>query len=176
MTSPGRYRCSEQPATPRQSHLRQPCQLGERREPSRTIPGASSSVEVTGFEPATFRPPSRADSGVYVSRSVRPFLCVQGRGRSGQIGRCIGYQSGTTAQAHNRHRYQRCERTAPPEARRCFRGIDANLARSKGAVNHPARYLALARAGQWDSESSASPNELLLSSKQRSKPSGRQHA
>jgi hypothetical protein len=40
--------------------------------------------------------PSRAGSGVYVSRSVRRFLCVQGRGRSGQIGRCIRYHSGTT--------------------------------------------------------------------------------
>jgi hypothetical protein len=49
--------------------------------------------------------PSRANSGVYVSRSVRRFLCVQGRGRSGQIGRCIGYQSGTTARGHNRARF-----------------------------------------------------------------------
>ena len=48
--------------------------------------------------------PQPTDSGVYVSRSVRRFLCVQGRGRSGQIGRCIGYQSGTTARAHNRAR------------------------------------------------------------------------
>ena len=39
-----------------------------------------------------------------MSRSVRRFLCVQGRGRSGQIGRCIRYQSGTTARAHNRAR------------------------------------------------------------------------
>jgi len=37
--------------------------------------------------------PSRADSGIYVSRSVRRFLCVQGRGRSGQIGRCIRHQA-----------------------------------------------------------------------------------
>ena len=29
---------------------------------------------------------------------------VQGRGRSGQIGRCIRYQSGTTVRAHNRAR------------------------------------------------------------------------
>jgi hypothetical protein len=57
----------------------------------------------TGFEPATFRAPSRAAIGVYVSRSVRRVLCVQGRGRSGQIGRCIGYQGGTTGQAHDGH-------------------------------------------------------------------------
>jgi hypothetical protein len=40
---------------------------------------------------------------------------------------------------------------------------DMNLARCRGAVNLlPAQYLALARAGQWHSEWSASPKELPL--------------